>query len=137
MFGDYLRFDDVLETVFFGAVGHPHESTLLGTASHVADLSKHVSYTGRTPAENIFRHCHATIHRQDLIGAAACERRFCRMLNTSYVSVRNYPRKCCLASFNRSETFSQKCTTSIYYNNMIIYSNSTGDRYELESDLLF
>jgi len=70
----YLRLDDILLVVVFGTVGYPHESTLLGAASEVANQAKHISYASRTPAENISRHIHVNIHHMNLIGSAACYR---------------------------------------------------------------
>jgi len=70
----YLRLDDILDVIFFGTIGHPHESTLLGAASEIANQAKHISYTSRTPAENISCHIHVNIHRNDLIGRATCYR---------------------------------------------------------------
>lgn len=78
---DHLRFDDVFSIVFFGALGHIYKSTLLGTASKVADQPIYISYASRTPAENAFCQIHVTVHREDLIGVAACYQRSCRTSN--------------------------------------------------------
>lgn len=59
LYKNYLRFDNIFEAIFFGALGYIYESTLFGTTCNITDETKHIFYAGSASAENTRGHIHA------------------------------------------------------------------------------